>query len=342
MAGYLQGWLDGLPATGLEQSTVGAYRTLMEVHAIPELGDIPLQSLDPMMLDRLYAKMLRDGRRDGQGGLSPRTTRFTHTVLRKALADAVRKGLLVANPADRATPPSAKAARPPEMRFWTPAQLHAFLESIGTGNRLYGLWRILALTGLRRGEVAGLRWHDLDLQEDEQGPGRIHVAQQYKPDGRSGFVFGAPKSEQGRRTVDLDPTTVVVLADHHHRQLEERRKLGLSGRPELVFTALDGGPIRPDSGISKKFVELVARTDLPPMRLHDLRHTHCAHLIASGTDLKAISTRLGHASASFTLDRYGHLLPGRQAEAAARVAAMVDDFGQTSPVPGRLQELRDD
>ncbi len=279
------------------------------------------------------------GRRDGQGGLSPRTTRFTHTVLRKALADAVRKGLLVANPADRATPPSTKAARPPEMKFWTPEELYAFLASVDSSDRLYGIWRVLALTGLRRGEAAGLQWQDVDLRGDEQDPGRIRVARQYKPDGKGGFIFGPLKSEQGRRTVNLDPTTVEVLRDHRQRQLEERSQLGLSGRPQLVFTSLDGGPIRPDSGISKKFDRLVGETDLPRIRLHDLRHTHCAHLIASGTDLKAISTRLGHASASFTLDRYGHLLPGRQAEAAARVAAMVDDFGQTPPVLIRPQEL---
>ncbi len=339
VAGYLQGWLNGLPATGLEQSTVAAYRSLMEVHAIPELGDEPLQSLDPMMLDRLYAKMLREGRRDGRGGLSPRTTRFTHTVLRKALADAVRKGLLVANPADRATPPSTKAASPPEMKFWTPEELYVFLGSIDTNARLFCMWRVLALTGLRRGEAAGLRWQDVDLEGDEQDPGRIRVAQQYKPDGKGGFVFGAPKSEQGRRTVNLDPETVVVLRDHRQRQLDERSRLGLSDRPQLVFTNVDGGPIRPDSGISKRFDRLVRETDLPRIRLHDLRHTHCAHLIASGTDLKAISTRLGHASVSFTLDRYGHLLPGRQAEAAARVAAMVDDFGRNPPVRGRRQEL---
>lgn len=103
------------------------------------------------------------------------------------------------------------------MKFWTPEELYAFLESIDTGDRLFGMWRVLALTGLRRGEVAGLRWRDVDLEGDEQDPGRIRVAQQYKPDGRGGFVFGAPKSEQGRRTVNLDPTTVVVLRDHRQR-----------------------------------------------------------------------------------------------------------------------------
>jgi len=180
---------------------------------------------------------------------------------------------------------------------------------------------------------------DVDLQGDEEDPGRIRVAQQYKPDGKSGFVFGPPKSEQGRRTVNLDPKTVEALRDHRQSQLDERSQLGLSDRPQIVFSNLDGGPIRPDSGISKRFDRLVRETDLPRIRLHDLRHTHCAHLIASGTDLKAISTRLGHASASFTLDRYGHLLPGRQAEAAARVAAMVDDFGPNPAVLGRQQEL---
>jgi integrase len=114
------------------------------------------------------------------------------------------------------------------MKFWTPEELYAFLASIDTGDRLYAMWRVLALTGLRRGEVAGLRWQDIDLEGDEQDPGRIRVAQQYKPDGRGVFVFGAPKSEQGRRTVNLDPTTVVVLRDHRQRQLEERSQLGLA------------------------------------------------------------------------------------------------------------------
>jgi integrase len=175
--------------------------------------------------------------------------------------------------------------------------------------------------------VAGLRWQDVDLEGDDRVPGHIRVRQQYKPTGTGGFVFGPPKSDQGRRTVDLDPPTAAQLRGHRQNQLEEWTRLGLSGQPALVFTNLEGGPVRPDSGISKRFDRLVSKTDLPRIRLHDLRHTHCAHLIAAGADLKAISVRLGHASVSFTLDRYGHLLPGQQAEAAARVAAMVDGAG---------------
>lgn len=327
LAGYLSEWLKTLPATGLEQSTIGAYRHLLETYAIPELGEMPLQGLEPLMLDRLYSKMLKQGRRQRSGGLSPRTTRFLHTVLRKALEDAVRKGMLITNVADRASPPSAKAARPPEMNFWTPAELHTFLHSLDAEDRLYAIWRVLAFTGLRRGEVAGLRWLDVDLEGDEEVPGQILVRQQYKPNGKGGFVFGPPKSDRSRRTVDLDPPTAALLRDHRRSQLEEWTGLGLSGQPTLVFTNLEGGPVRPDSGISKRFDRLASKTDLPRIRLHDLRHTHCAHLIAAGADLKAISIRLGHASVSFTLDRYGHLLPGRQAEAAARVAAMVDGAG---------------
>lgn len=210
------------------------------------------------------------------------------------------------------------------MRFWTPAELRFFLESVNIGDRLNGLWRVLAVTGLRRGEAAGLRWRDVDLEGSERAPGHIQVNQQYKPDGKGGFLFGRPKSEQSRRTVDLDSRTVAVLREHRQRQLDERIQLGLPGRSALVFTNLEGGPVRPDSGISKRFDRMVAKIDLSRIRLHDLRHSHCAHLIAAGVDLKAISVRLGHASASFTLDRYGHLLPGQQAEAAARVAAMVD------------------
>jgi integrase len=124
--------------------------------------------------------------------------------------------------------------------------------------------------------------------------------------------------------IDLDVKTVRVLSTWRSHQIEERLMLGLGSRPELVFGHLDGSPLRPDSGISRVFERLVAAVDLPRIRMHDLRHSHCAHLIATGADLKAVSTRLGHASASFTLDRYGHLLPGQQAEAVARVAALVD------------------
>jgi hypothetical protein len=137
LASYLSEWLDTLPATGLERSTIGGYRYLLETYAIPELGDTPLQGLESLMLDRLYAKMLKEGRRQRAGGLSPRTTRFLHTVLRKALEDAVRKGFVVSNVADRASPPSAKAAHPPEMNFWTPSELHAFLRSLDSRDRLY-------------------------------------------------------------------------------------------------------------------------------------------------------------------------------------------------------------
>ena len=168
LASYMSEWLDTQSATGLERSTISGYRYLLETYAIPELGDTLLQGLESLMLDRLYAKMLKEGRRQRAGGLSPRTTRFLHTVVRKALEDAVRKGLVVSNVADRARPPSAKSAQPPEMDFWTPSELHAFLRSLDSRDRLYTMWRVLAFTGLRRGEVAGLRWQDVDLKGDDR------------------------------------------------------------------------------------------------------------------------------------------------------------------------------
>jgi integrase len=209
------------------------------------------------------------------------------------------------------------------MSFWTPEQLASFLGSVAD-HRLFPLWRTAGFTGMRRGELAGLRWSDVDLDGDDRSPGRISVVRQYAPDGVGGFAFHGPKSERGRRVIDLDPETIRVLAAWRDRQLGERALLGLVERPDLVFSQLDGSPLRPDSGISGLFERLVAKVDVPRIRVHDLRHTHCAHLIATGADLKAVSTRLGHASAGFTLDRYGHLLPGQQAKAAAMVAALVD------------------
>ncbi len=309
VADYLTGWCATLAAAGRRPSTVESYARNVRVHIAPAVGSVKLQALTPVHLDRLYADMAER--------LSPRMVRYVHTIIRKALSDAVKKGLVVRNVADAATPPSAKSTKAPEMATWTPEQLRTFLDGVAD-HRLFPLLRLAAMTGLRRGEVLGLRWSDVDLDAR-----RLVVRQQVTA--VAGKVqVGELKTAAGRRTITLDPGTVELLRDHRKRQLEERLLLG-SGYVDqgLVFAGLDGALIHPDS-LTKLFDRLVAASGLPRLRLHDLRHTHATHLIARGVHSKRVSARLGHTSHSFTMDTYGHLMPDDEGDAAAAVAAMVD------------------
>jgi integrase len=136
--------------------------------------------------------------------------------------------------------------------------------------------------------------------------------------------FDDVKTARSRRTIDIDPVTVAALKAHRHRQRELRVLVGPGWTDnDLVFCAPDGRPWHPDS-ISTAFARMIARLDVPRIRLHDLRHTHATHLLAAGVNVKLVSERLGHASVAFTLDTYAHVLPGQQAEAAAAAAALVD------------------
>jgi integrase len=322
---YARQWLAGLPTTGLRPSTCDGYRRCLD-YVIPVLGGRRLDSLTPLDLDALYASLLISGRRQKPyGALSGRTVRYVHVVIHKALSDAVRKGVLFRNVAEVASPPTPKSTRAPEMAWWTPADLRTFFDK--TADEPLGpLFRLAAMTGMRRGEVCGLGWSDLDLDA-----ARIDVRHQLlvirSPGAANGgLVFSErTKTDHGRRIVDLDPTTVAVLKTRRKQQSEHRLAMGpgWSNEHDLVFTLPDGRPLDPES-VAKVFDRRVARNGLPRIRFHDLRHTHVAHLIAAGEQPLLIARRIGHASAAFTQDRYGHLFEQAGSQAASAVAAMVD------------------
>jgi integrase len=310
---WVNPWCDGLPTTGLRTSSSESYTDLMRGLVTPRIGGARLQSLLPADLNRLYASLLAEGRRSGRG-LSNRTVRYVHTIVRKCLADAVREGLLARNPADLAKPPSLSSTRAPEMQTWEPEELRQFLALVES-DRLAALYRLAGMTGLRLGEMCGLRWADLE-------DGRLQVHRQVT------VAAGAPlladvKTDRSRRSVELDPETIVTLGHHRRAQLEERMALGLASRPEMMFTQPDGSLLDPE-GVSRTFTRHVKVSGLPRITFHGLRHSHATHLIKAGTHVKVIADRLGHSSASFTLDRYGHVLRGMGADAAVAVAALVD------------------
>lgn len=241
-----------------------------------------------------------------------------HAALNKLLNDAERSGLVTRNVARLASAPSMTTARAraPEMTVWTPDQLTRFLTSI-EGNRNTALFRVLALTGMRRGELVALRWTDIDV------PRRRLTINQAATVVDGVELVSAPKTRRSRRVIDLDPATVEALQQHRSRQREQHLALGVTATAsDRVFTGDLGEPLRPNS-VGQAFQRLVRTAGVPTIRLHDLRHTHASHLLMAGINVKVVSERLGHASVSFTLDTYGHVMPGQQAEAAAAAAALL-------------------
>lgn len=322
VAAYLDQWLDGMTTAGTRRSTITSYRRNLRLHVVPHVGGRQLQALSPLDLDRVYAGLSKTGNRKTGGALSARTVLYVHSIVHRALADAARKGLVTRNVADAASPPTAKAAKAPEMAWWRPDELSRFL-GLMVGEDLFPMYRLASMSGMRRGECCGLKWADVDLDA-----GRVHVRQQIVVADHQAYFAPRTKSDHGRRTIDLDAKTVGVLRAHRAHQVAVRLAAGPGYQDDdLVFCHPDGRPLHPEA-VSKTFERRVRRSGLPYIRLHDLRHTHAAHLIASGQDALVIAKRLGHASVSFTYDRYGHLMAKADSDAATAVAALVD--GETA------------
>jgi integrase len=292
----------------LAPSTFESYAANVRHHIVPAIGSARLQGLSADVLTRFYGERLKSG-------LSARTVRYLHSIVHKALADALSWGLVVRNVADAASPPSNKAAKAPPPATWSAAELATFLRTVA-GARLEPLWRLYATTGLRRGEALGLAWRNVDLNTGMAAIAKARISTE------GGVVDSSPKSGRGR-AVALDAGTVAKLREHRKRQLEERLSWGPAyADGDYVFCREDGTPYAPDY-ITRAFRDAVKRAEVPRVRLHDLRHTWASLALAAGVNPKVVSERLGHATVSFTLDTYSHVMPGLQEDAAAKVAALI-------------------
>jgi integrase len=306
---YLLDWLNTQRAS-LRPSTMRSYRQAVDRIA-ERLGAVRLADLRPLMIERFYADLL-------QTGLAPKTVANTHTVLRKALADADRLGMISRNAAASARPPTVPRY---ESEVWTAEQLREFIEFLN-GHPQQPVYVLLGLTGIRRGECLGLRHRDLDLAR-----GSLSVVQSITVvDGE--IVIASPKTKRSRRQVPLDELTMGYLRAHLQRQREQRLRAGSvwSQDGDWLFTDEIGNHLHPD-WLSRQFKALVRQSGLPPIRLHDLRHSYGTLSLEAGIHPKIVSERLGHATVGITLDVYSHVTESMSREAAETVSARV--FGRT-------------
>jgi integrase len=306
-------WLPAVKPPRVRESTWLSYQLNIQNHIVPNLGRMNLQGLTPGQLTAFYRHLLTSGRRDGKGGLAPKTVKNIHATLHPAIAVAMRWGYVLRNVADAVDLPKVIT---PEMQVWSPEQLRAFLQHVRT-DRLFAAWMLFATTGMRRGEVAGLRWNDVDLQAGQVKVVKPRVAVRYK------VHVSEPKTLKGKRWLALDPATVAALREHRARLAEERLMVG-PGWVEsgLVFTWPDGRALHPER-FTRWFQQHARDADLPKIRLHDVRHSYATAALAAGVPAKVVSERLGHANIAITMDTYSHVLPGMDERAASAVARLI-------------------
>ncbi len=320
-----------LPAAGTTRkpSTLVGYRIVIEKHIVPRLGDVPLVRLSAADLDGLYAELAKSGHRQREAGLGARSVRLVHSVLRRALADAVRWQLISRNVADQATPPSAGAANADaekKRKWWSAEELGTFLEHV-RDDRLFAAYWLATVTGVRRGELLGLRWRDVDFEN-----ARLHVRQSLIAP-KYELQFSSPKSGKAR-AIDLAPETLAVLRAHSRRQAEEKLAYGAGWGvhplgDDLVFRDETGAPVKP-ALFSLAFASRVNAAGVTKIRFHDVRHT-CATLLAQGGAHPVVVQKiLGHATPGFTLSFYTHAFPSQQREAVERFASLVSGHGSPS------------
>jgi integrase len=303
----------------VKPTTYHSYERNMEIHVLPGIGSRLLQQLTPLMLNAMYARLQAEG--SNHGPLSAKTVRYIHTTIHKALEDAVDAGVVARNVADRAKPPRPSRRSTRQVGSWESHELAQFLSFV-CGSRLEAVWRLTAMTGMRRGELLGLRWADIDFESARLSVRHAVVAVAYA------VIESTPKSHNAR-VIDLDRDTVQLLLAHRRRQREERNECGPDYRDhDLVVARENGTPIHPHS-FSQLFERTVRRAGIRVIRLHDLRHTHATLALKAGVPVKVVSERLGHESPAFTLKQYAHVIPGMQAAAAAVVADLVRDSAPT-------------
>ena len=297
---WMNEWFEAYAKVKVRPSSHQTYKGYIENHIKPNIGDIPIEKLTSLQLQKFYRRLLTEGRipriesEKQPKGPSAKTVRNINQVISSAMDMAVRHKLILSNPTEGCELPKVEHR---EMKTLPAEQLGAFLREAKESG-VYELYYLDLATGLRRGELLGLKWEDVDLQN-----GIIHVRRQVaRVDGE---VKELPlKTKNSYRNISISQDAVAMLTE-----MEAHRS------SDYVFPSSTGGPISPDS-VNNMLHRVLKRAGLPSIRFHDLRHTFATLALQNGVDIKTVSGMLGHFSAGFTLDTYAHVTTSAQKEAA--------------------------
>ncbi|NNL12214.1 MAG: site-specific integrase [Acidimicrobiia bacterium] len=327
---FLDRWVEGVPGR-VEQSTAADYADTVRLHLKPALGSKVLTKLSVSELNALWASKRK-------AGYSANSIRIMRTVLRSALHQAEREGLLVRNVAALSDPPRVGHS---EGRSLTIAEAKILLDA-ASADRLEALYAISLTLGLRRGEALGLSWSDIDLESAlvrvRRQLRRERLPEEDRVDGgrRTQLVIRDLKTKRSRRTLHLTPALDGLLRTHRARQAREQLAAGPAWiESDLVFTTKKGTPIDPDN-FAHYFHRLCARAGLGHWTPHELRHSAASIMLAQGTPLWVVSEVLGHASVAITKDVYGHLIGGEKQEATEAITDVL--FRSPQPPDGRTHD----
>jgi integrase len=303
---FLTNWID-IVKPSIRPKTYGSYAQLIRLHLVPGLGHFRINKMQPEHVERF----LRDKQ---DAGLSPRTCQYLRAVLRRALARAVKAELVGRNVAALADPPRVVRA---ETVSLTPEQARTFLAAIAS-HRLYPLVSVAVSLGLRQGEILGLRWSDVDL---DQGVVRVrHGLQRF---GKAGWRLVEPKSDKSRRAVKLPASLLPILRAHRKRQLEWRLAAGdkWAGQ-DFVFTTQIGRPLE-GCRLNRDTKRLLVKAGLPPLHFHSLRHSCATLLLVQGIPPRVVMEILGHSDIRLTMNTYSHVTQQLHDVAASQIDALV-------------------
>ena len=312
---YAEHWLTDVVAPRLRPSTLASYRSTVRLHIAPGIGRLTLRRLTPTHLRRLLAAK-------SESGLSVRSVQIVHAVVRAMLAEAMRDELVERNIATVVRGPSAARE---EVKPWTPEEAGRLLAA-AAGNRLYALFAAGVALGLRRGELLGLRWVDVDLEQR-----MLRVRQSVQRVHRVGLIVGPPKSRRSIRDIPLPAYAVRVLREHRDRQEVERCAVEPYWQDSgLVFTTTIGTAIEPRN-LLRLLDQLIAAAGVRRIRFHDLRHTCASLLLAQGVPPRVVMDVLGHSQFAITMDLYSHVMPTALREAADAMDRVLDQGGGEAP-----------